>query len=176
MDRIYRAFLENTLAEAAELQAKSGVLTLLPLPPHPPSGYQFEFRVPYLRRLAEGTIQTDPGPVLGLIRFPEDYLRSTDPKLYMKVVAVQNPDLVHPNVQDGCVCLGAGFAPGTPISALVWELFEIVTYRNRTVDERNALNPEACRLVRAHPGLVDGLERPRLFRPRRKIRLTVKSL
>jgi hypothetical protein len=51
-------------------------------------------------------------------------------------------------------------------------LFEIVTYRNCTVDERNALNPEACRLVREYPSLLTKLGRPPLFRSNRAHRKT----
>src|SRR5574341_951946 len=125
MDRVFRTFLENSLAEAGELQARSRALRLLPFGPLPPSRYLCEFGVGnYLQRADGGTVELRPGPVCCRIWFPEDYLRSTDPALSMKVAAVLNPGFVHPNVRDGFVCLGAGFLPGTPIGALVWELFE----------------------------------------------------
>jgi hypothetical protein len=76
----------------------------------------------------------------------------------------------------GNVCLGGDFAPGTPLSGIVWELFEIVTYRNCTVDERNALNPEACRMVREYPLLLEQLAPPPLLRAARPIRIAVRPL
>jgi hypothetical protein len=175
MDQIFRMFLENTAKDAVALQQKSEVATLAPLPPFPPSRYICTFRIPYLQRLPTGIVAIDAGPVLCGISFPEDYLRSTDPKLFLKVASIMNPGFVHPNVLIGSVCLGSHFAPGTPIDALIWELFEIATYRNCTVDERNALNPEACRLVREYPSLLDKLGRPSLLRRSPSIDVEVKE-
>jgi hypothetical protein len=176
VDRIFRTFLENTAADAAELQKRSDVVALDPLPPQPPSRYSCAFRVPYLRRQPSGIVEIVEGPVLCGISFPDDYLRSADPSLYVKLASVLNSGFLHPNVLLGSVCLGSRFAPGTPIGELVWELFEIVTYRNCTVDERNALNPEACRLLREYPALLDRLERPPLFRSNRAIQTAVRPV
>jgi len=170
MDEIFLRFLQNTAAEAAALGARSDILQLEARDPFPSPRFDCTFHVPYLRRLAQGTVEIDPGPVEGFIRFPEDYLWSTDPALYLNVAAVLSPDFLHPNVQAGAVCLGVGFAPWTPLTGVVWQLFQIVTYRNYTVYERNALNPLACRLVRAHPGLLEQLPQPRLYRPRHAAR------
>ena len=176
MDRVFQTFLENTADDALELQEKSDVLVLTPIPPLPPSRFGCTFQVPYLQRLSTGTVEIHPGPVHCAITFPEDYLRSTDPKLFMKMASVLSSGFLHPNVSPvGNVCLGADFAPGTPIGALVWELFDIVTYRNCTVDERNALNPEACRLVREYPSFLEKLTPPSLVRPARPIRIAVRS-
>ena len=166
MDRVYEMFLENTAANVEELRQKSDVVEVTAIPPFPASTYVCTFRVPHLCRLPVGTVAPQPGPVVCVIRFPEDYVRSVDPHLFMNVARIQTPGFLHPNVTGGRVCLGKAFKPGTPLVAVVWQLFEMVTYRNCTVDERNALNPEACRLVREHPSLVAQLGRPRLFRPR----------
>ncbi len=172
MDDMFRRFLEATAADAIELQRCSDVVALEGLPPRPASRYICCFRAPFLRRSADGTIAVDPGPITCSIRFPLDYLRCTDPHLFVRMATVLTPDLVHPNVLDGIVCLGARFAPGTPIHGVVWHLFEIVSYRNCTLDERNALNHQACRLLRSYPHLVERLDRPRLFRPRRSESVT----
>ena len=169
MDVVFQRFLENTASDAVDLQRTSDVVTLQALPPQPASRYVCEFRVPYLRRLPAGTVVLDPGPVACSIRFPCDYLRSGDTRLYIRVAAVLSPDFIHPNVLHGVVCLGAAFAPGTPLRGLLWQLWEVITYQNCTVDERNAMNGEACRLVRAYPHLIASLERPRLFRPRQRL-------
>jgi hypothetical protein len=116
------------------------------------------------------------GPVFAALHFPADYLRSTDPRLYLKVVSVLTEDLTHPNVFGTVVCLGSGFAPGTPISALLWELYEILTYQNVTLDESNALSPEACRLLRAYRGLLDQLSPKPPMRRQHKLRIKVSSV
>lgn len=175
MDHVFETFLENTAADAFELQDRSDVMTLTPLPPFPASRYSCTFQIPYLHRLQSGIVAVHPGPVHCYISFPEDYLRSADDRLFMKVACVLDPAFLHPNVLAGAICLGSAFAPGTPIGALVWELFDIATYRNCTVDERNALNPEACRLVREYPGLLQQLEKPSLFRSSRSIQVSVRS-
>jgi hypothetical protein len=174
MDHVFRTFLENTASDAAALQQKSAVVAVDPLPPIPPSRYVCTFRVSYLRRLPTGIVDISPGPVWCGISLPEDYLRSTDPRLFLKIASIGNADFLHPNVLSGAICLGSHFAPGTPIDALIWELFEIVTYRNCTVDERNALNPEACRLLREHPSVMEKLPRPPLFQSERGFQTTVR--
>jgi hypothetical protein len=163
MDGTYQRFLENTRIEASELEGKSRLFRLHGMPPSPSSRYQLTFDLAYLRRTASGTVERANGPVHCLLHFPGDYLRSADPKLYLKVAFMLTSQFVHPNVRDGSICLGVNFAPGSPITAVVWQVFDIVTYRNNTVDERNALNPEACRLLRARPELIDQLDRPPLF-------------
>lgn len=167
MDRTFEHFLENTASDAAELQRTSDLVVLDPLPPSPPSRYLCRFSVAYLRRTPAGTVAIDPGPVNCCIRFPGDYLRCVDSRLFIRVASVLTP-VLHPNIFEGIVCLGAGFAPGTPIRAVVWQLFQILTYRNCTVDERNALNGEACRLLRMYPELLQRLDRPRLFKRSRR--------
>jgi hypothetical protein len=176
MDPILSAFLENTLREAGDIAEKSDVLNLVPLPPLPPSAYLCEFAVPYLRRLASGLVEVAPGPVQIVINFPDDYLRSTDPRLFLKVASVLTPDLIHPNLYGTAVCLGSAFAPGTPITALLWELFDIVSYQNVTLDERNALNPEACRLLRAHRRLLAQLHPQPFLRRTHMLQITVREI
>ena len=177
IDPIFRAFLENTSKEAAEIATKSDVLNITPLPPLPPSSYLCEFSLEYIRRLPTGRVEIASGPVLAAVHFPEDYLRSIDPHLYVKVVSVLTTDLTHPNLRGTAACLGSGFAPGTPITMLLWELYDIISYQNVGLDERNALNPEGCRLLRQHPHLLDKLSSPLPFmRRERKIQIKVEKI
>jgi hypothetical protein len=169
-DQVFMTFLHNTLIQAMELADESDVLRVIPRPPLPPAAYVCEFRVPYLRRTPSGIVEVAPGPVLAGLRFPEDYLRAADPHLFLKVASILTP-LVHPNILGPLVCLGSKFAPGTPVRMLLWELYEIVAYRNVTLDEHNALDPEACRLLREHPHLLGQLEAPPLRRGRRPLHL-----
>jgi hypothetical protein len=174
MSAVFQAFLHNMFAEARALAEKSDVLRLTPLPPFPPCGYICEFDVAHLCRQAEGVVTIQPGPVVAAVLFPEDYLHSTDPRLYLKVASVLEPrNLVHPNIRGGVVCLGSAFMPGTPITALLWELYDIVSGQNVTLDERNAMNPEACRLLRAQPELLAQLQPKPFLRRRHKLQIKV---
>lgn len=174
-DRVYMAFLHNSLIQAMELAGESDVLRVVPRPPLPPAEYHCEFRVPYLRWLPSGLAEVAPGPVRAALRFPADYLRACDPHLAVRVASILTTDIAHPNILGPVVCLGAGFAAGMPIRALLWELYEIIAYRNITVDEHDALNPGACRLLREHRHLLDRLAAPPLRRPRRPSRIAVKA-
>lgn len=181
MNPVFEAFLRNTFDEATALAEKSDVLRIAPIPPFPPSGYLCEFDVSYLRKRADGVVELKTAPAVAGLLFPEDYLHSTDPRLYLRVAQVVEPwDIVHPNVRGGVVCLGSAFAPGTPITALLWELYEIVSYQNLTLDEGNALNPEACRLLRGRPELLEELlaqSKPKPFlRRRREMRIKVNAI
>ena len=170
MDTVYRSFLENTLREALDLARRSDVLRVTPEARLPPAAYLCQFLLPYLRRGAGGIVEVSPGPVVCYVRFPQDYLWSTDSHLGLRIASVANRDFVHPNaVGGGPVCLGAEFRPGTSFGELIWQLYSIVSYRNRTVDERNAFDAEACRLLRSHDSLLAGLEPPPLFRKRKTL-------
>jgi len=176
MDAIFRRFLESAYSEAMELAEASDVLTLVPIPPQPPSTYLCEFRVQHLRRAGSGIVKKCDGTVVCALHFHEDFLRTTDPRLSLEVASLISPgDFVHPNVSEGTICLGYRFAPGTRIALLLRGLYEIVSYSNYTLDEHNSLNAEACRLLRAQPRLTETLTPEPLLRRRRKVRIEVKE-
>jgi hypothetical protein len=175
MDQIFRRFLQNSYIEATRLAENSDVLEVVGLPPLPPAVYICEFALPYLRKRADGVVEWAGGPIWCALHFPEDYLRSTDPKLFLKIASVAAPaGIVHPNIWGSTICLGSQFAPGTPIRALLWELYEILAYRNFSVLEPNVLNIEAARLLRQHRDLLERRIPPPLLR-RRKLRIQVMS-
>ena len=174
MDRVFSAFLRNSHQEVMELTRKSDILSMTPLGAAPPSEYRIQFALPYLSWESSGAVLM-PGPVNVGIGFPNHYLRSTDPDLQYKVASVLTPRFLHPNVHRGAICLGAAFAPGTSISELLWEMFGIVSYSNICLDERNALDPAACRLLRERPELLGELPRRPFLRRKRSIKLEVKS-
>jgi hypothetical protein len=167
-DPVFAAFLRNSHEAARALAgASGGRLAVVPLGPPPPANYLCEFAARYLRRLPSGIVDVAGGPVAVGVHLPADYLRSPDPALGLKVVSMLTPDFFHPNVQGPVICLGSAFAPGTPIRWLLEEVYAIVTYRNYTVDERAALNPEACRLLRQRPEILArlGPDEARRLRP-----------
>jgi hypothetical protein len=151
----YLRFLDSTWAAAQTLQAQSNVMGLRPSGRYPYSVYQLSFAIPYLSLSASGIVEVAPGPVNASIHFPADYLHSGDRMLSTRVVTVETAGFVHPNVR-GAVCLGSAFQPGTPVRTLISALYSVLTYQVFTTDERNALNPLACRLVREHRHLIEG--------------------
>ena len=173
MDRVFDAFCLAAQREADALTAQSDVLTVTALPPEPPSRFLLQFRVPYLRRTPRNTFDIAPGPVSAAIHFPADYLLGTTPNLWFRIVQVLTDDFAHPNVRQGVLCLGSQFHPGTPFRALVRTLYDLLTYQLMTLDERNALDADVCRAIRATPHLLDPLSAPPLIR--RSHRLTLKE-
>jgi len=175
-DRIFDAFLRNSLVEAMELADESDCLTVRPLPPLPPSHYVCVFALPYLRRLASGLVEAAAGPVLTGIHFPASYLRGGDERLALMVASVLTPDVFHPNISAaGTVCFGSRFVAGTPIGEILWHLHELLSYRVLGLDERDALNREACRLLRERPDILGLLPYRPLRRARRALTVTVNA-
>lgn len=170
-DVIFERFLANAAGAARDLAARSDVLRVH-TDPRAPATFLCEFAVPHLRRLADGVVAVHPGPVHAAVHFPPDYLRSADRHLYLHVAAVLTPDLVHPNVRGTAICLGSAFRAGTALGNILRELYEIFTYANYSLVETDSLNPEACRLLRAHGHLLEQLT-PRPF-VRRSLKLRVK--
>lgn len=164
MDRVFDAFCLAAQRDAETLTAQSDVLTVLALPPQPPSHFLVQFRVPYLRRTPRNTIDIAPGPVEAVVHFPADYLLGTTPQLWFRVAMITTPDFVHPNVREGVVCLGAQFNPGTSLRVLIRALYDLVSYQTMTLDERNAMDAETCRAIRADPHILSSLPPPSLTR------------
>lgn len=175
-DPIHTRFLDGQPGRIFPLcQESGGVIRCLPVGPQPHEKYLLRMEVPYLALDGAGTVKERGGPVMFLVRFPEDYLRSVDTGLSMKVVQALTPDIVHPNIAQGVVCLGSGFAPGTTLDWLARQLYSIASYENYTLDERVSLNPLACRLLRENPELVARLPRRPLVRRRAKLAIHVKE-
>ena len=171
-DLILDRFLDNAAAEAADLVRRSEVLDVH-TDPRAPATFFCRFAVPYLQRQSGGVVAIHPGPVFAAVHFPPDYLRSTDRHLYMHVAGVMTGAVVHPNIYGQCCCLGSAFRPGTRLALILRELYEIFTYSNYTLVESNALNPEACRLLRAHTHLLDQLKPPPFLRRTTTLRVKV---
>jgi hypothetical protein len=158
----YISFLENTSRAAQDLAARSSVMRVLPVGAPPPAAYRLVFSIRYLRLMADGVVGIAPGPVVSSVYFPPDYLHSGDPSLALRVISVDTPGFLHPNVRQA-VCLGSAFQPATPFRSVVTALYSILTYSTFNTDERNALSPVACRLLREHRHLLEELHAPPLF-------------
>lgn len=65
----------------------------------------------------------------------------------------------HPNIRAPFVCIGP-VVPGTGLVDLVHRLFDVITFKNVTMREDNALNKEACLWARRHIDLFPVDRRP----------------
>jgi hypothetical protein len=139
MDRILETFLARQAEQGAALAAQSDLLEVVALGA-PPQRFIARFRCKGLVREAGGAIVEAERFDLG-IWMPDDYLRSIAP---LRVVTWLGPaNAFHPQIQPPFVCLGR-LVVGTPLIDILYQAWEVITYRKLTMREDDALNPEAC--------------------------------
>jgi hypothetical protein len=146
-DRIREAFLRHEQQAALALDAASDVVTLTAVAGDPPDTYVIDLRCKGLARGADGNVHVADRFVVGL-HFGENYLRSVpDPFAILTVLHPQNA--FQPNIAERApfICVGH-LAPGTGIVELVYQVWQIWTYRKYNLVD--GLNADACRYARAH--------------------------
>ena len=185
MTDIFSSFMADSFKKGMEIARESDVLDIVhDVSSNPPWRYLLVFKqTEYLLRTHSGVVETVTGSVPVEVRFPPDYLLTADPGLYLKIAVMLDPGTLwgpytgffHPNYDPltGAICLGAKFAPGTPLPALIFHLYTIITYENYSVDERNCLDPTAARYLREHPEAVAFLRATPLRRRQGRFRVTV---
>jgi len=145
-DRILEGFLQSQLEEGMTLAESSDLVALTPADSGLPQRYVVEFRCKGLVRVGDGdgdVIEADRF-VVG-VRFPSDYLRRVVP---MEVLTWLSPRNVwHPNIMAPVICVGR-LTPGTTLVDIIYQVFEIITYKKATVREDDALNSAACQWAR----------------------------
>jgi len=147
-DVVFTSFLERQLDSGLRLAAESDLLELVPMGDPPPQHYIAQFRCRGLVRTTEGeVVEADNFGVA--ITFPEDYLRRADPSSVVTWLGPRN--VFHPNISDRApvVCVGR-LSPGTELVDLLFQLFEMITWRKVTMREDDALNAAACVWARSH--------------------------
>jgi hypothetical protein len=145
------------------LAAASDLLELEPIGGSPAARYVADFSCRGLVRLSTGAIDVAERFAVG-IEFPEDYLRHVEP---MRVVTwLGPPNVFHPNISPVApvICVGR-LAPGTPLVDILFQVFDMVTYRRLTPREDDALNKEACVWARRNQHRFPVDDRPLKRRP-----------
>jgi hypothetical protein len=162
-DKILEAFLRRQHEEGMALAKASDLLDLLALDGPPPQHYVARFR-------CKGLVRTDAGDVVEAERFEvgiwfaDDYLCEADP---MRVLMWFGPRRIfHPNISDrvSVICVGR-LAPGTPLVDILYQCFEIITYKKVTMREDDALNKDACVWARRNQDRFPVDPRPLKWRP-----------
>ena len=149
MDRIYETFLEAQFEAGMALARDSDLLELIPVSEGACPRYVARF-------FCTGLVKNVDGEIVEANRFdvgiwlPPDYLRFADP---LRVVTWLGPrSIFHPNISATLpmICLGR-LTPGTALTDLLLQAFEIITFKKITMSEHDALNFEACAWARKHP-------------------------
>ncbi len=139
-DRIFTSFLERQQEEGRALARASDLVELTGLDGAQGQLYEARFRCKGLVRSRGGEVREGDDFGVG-IWFPSDYLRRADP---FKVLTWLGPhDVFHPNIRAPFICVGR-LTPGTPLVDLLYQCFEIISYRKVTMREDDALNHAAC--------------------------------
>ena len=162
-DKVLAAFLRTQEAEGLALAAASDLLGVVPLGASPAARYLVRYACRCLVLSAAGAVEEADHFVVG-IELPDDYLRRVEP---MRVVSWLEPrNVFHPNISDVApvICVGR-LAPGTPLVDILYQVFEIGTYRKATVREDDALNRRACAWARRNQHRFPVDDRPLKRRP-----------
>ena len=144
-DPIYRRFMEAQLEEGLALASESELLRLYPTPQAPPS-FVAEFRCNGVVRDHAGVVRESRLFRVG-IWFPPDYLRRVDPFQVLRLFEPENA--WHPNIRDAFICIGR-LVPGTPLVDILYQVFEVLSYRKFNPREDDCLNRLACAWAREH--------------------------
>jgi hypothetical protein len=154
-DRIYTSFLEAQYRDGMALAAASDLLDLVAIGRTPPRSYIVTLRCNGLVKAPNGEVVVTDHHEFS-VNFPSDYLRRVNP---VEVLHWLSPSTFHPNVKYPVVCVGR-LSPGTQLVDLLYQVFDLITWKKLTVREDDALNPEACAWARNHPDRFPVDERP----------------
>ncbi|MGD9714332.1 MAG: hypothetical protein AB7V46_20060 [Thermomicrobiales bacterium] len=99
-------------------------------------------------RAGTGEIQPVESHVVA-VRFLPDYLRRANRFEMLSLLEPHSPPPFHPNIHpSGAICVE--IYPCEPISEIAQSIHDLIRWRLRQYDERDALNPDACAYGREH--------------------------
>jgi hypothetical protein len=140
LSKIERNFFEANEHNAIALAAASDILDLEVLDGPPAQHYLARFKCKGLVRAANGNIEIAKRFDVG-IWLPDNYQEEFDPVRVLFWFGPRN--VLHPNIAPPVVCPGHAY-PGMPLVELLYQLFEMITWRKVKMDETDALNRPAC--------------------------------
>ncbi len=145
------------------LAAASDLVSLVTIGEGPPDRYVAEFRCRGLVRGADTEVVEADRFAVG-IWFPATYLRWAEPWQVLSWIGPRQ--VFHPNISDQStyICVGR-LVPGTPLVDLLYQCFEIITYKKVTMREDDALNHAACVWARENQSRFPIDPRPLKRRP-----------
>jgi hypothetical protein len=143
MDPILSSYLEEMESEAMELVNRSDLVELFPQGPRPTQHFVVRYNCKGLVDTAEGVVETTRMDIG--VSFPLDYWERADPGRVITLLGP--PNVFHPNVLYPFLCPGY-LNPGTTLTEIIMQCFEIYTYQKYNVLEHDALNRKACAWAR----------------------------
>ena len=148
-DQIFEGWLKCQLEEALALAGSSDLVNLVPENGAYPRKYVIEFRCNGLIR--QGSDVVEANRFITGVWFPPNYHRRVNP--YQVVTLLEPANLWHPNydLERRVICIGP-IPPGTSLTSIIYQLFEVFSYQRVTMREDDALNWAACAWARRNIG------------------------
>lgn len=147
-DPVLHDFLCQGLMELRDRCAKGSLLQFASLGLREPWLYRLTFGTRGHVRTREGDVQTVERHVI-ILRFLPDYLRNANRFDMLRLIEPIDPPAFHPNISSvGHVCVE--IYPGEPLVSICESLHNLLRWKLRQYDERNAFNKIACAWGRDH--------------------------
>jgi len=142
-DSVFQGFLKRQFEEGMALAAQSDLLDLIPQGSFPPDTYIAQYTCKGLVMGSDGSVQEAVRFLVG-IHFPADYLRRRchPPEV---ILLLEPVNVWHPNVSmdNPFICPGL-LQPGTTLVQILYQVFEILSFKKVNMRENDALNKRAC--------------------------------
>jgi hypothetical protein len=159
MDAIFSSFLERQEAEARALARESDLLEVVPVGSRPYQHFLLRFFCKGLVETRDGVVEAEHFEIGAY--FPVHYWQRAHP---VEVLTCLGPvNVFHPNIRFPFICPG-WLMPGTSLSDLILQCYEILTYQKVTMREDDALNRKACAWARQNVGRFPIDNRPIISR------------
>lgn len=147
-DRVSTDFLLQSYADLRARTSQGSLLQFASLGLRAPWLYRLTFGTRGHVRTREGEVQTVERHVI-ILRFLPDYLRNANRFDMLRLIEPVNPPPFHPNISPvGHVCVEV--YPGEPLVSICESLHNLLRWKLRQYDERNAFNKIACAWGREH--------------------------
>lgn len=145
-DAVHRDFLIGQHDDLAARVTGGGLLEFASLGETVPWLYRLTFQTRGLVKRPDQEVEECDRHVVAL-RFRPDYLRRAD--RFEMLALVEPRDAWHPNIASGAAPRGGGaicleLYPGESLVEIVESLHDVLRWKLRQYDERDALNPFAC--------------------------------
>jgi hypothetical protein len=147
-DSVAGEFLVHQHRDLEQRVARGGLLDFAVMGQRAPWLYRLHFATKGLVLAASGEIESVESHVVA-VRFLPDYLRRANRFEMLALIEPHSQPAFHPNIHPtGAICVEV--YPGEPIAEIAQSLHDLIRWRLRQYDERDALNPDACAYGRDH--------------------------
>jgi hypothetical protein len=159
MDAIFGSWLEKQEQQALALAARSDLVDVHPIGTRPYQHFLLRFGCRGLVDTHDGVVEADRFDVG--VYFPLDYWQRVDP--FEVITLVQPATTFHPNAHGSLLCIGR-ISCGTPLTEIMYQCYEILSWQKVTMREDDALTKKACAWARRHPDRFPVDDRPMVGR------------